>query len=324
VGGVGPVTLGDEEARRRGTQKTVLERKAPPTFDVLVEQESWNRVTIHHDLAAAVDSLLRGHATTAELRERDAEGRVASRLVVVEPMEATAGPAASAPEPSFGYFSREEDELAPAYRGRQGRRHRSAAPWTDDVPVAVAADDELEEATGTLGAASTVSPVTRRRRTMRIYPFGVSRDRIEQSARRLCVPVEISQDQKNADAVIALKEFYRRQPDRLRASESTRTPIYVLKNNTVEQMAEALAHMFDLGQTAPVSGATARGENPRDALLEAEDAINRVLTTGGGQVELAPQNSYVRRMQHQLAERYNLTSRSRGKEPNRRVRIFGR
>jgi stage III sporulation protein SpoIIIAA len=324
VGGVGAVTLGDEEARRRGTQKTVLERKAPPTFDVLVEQEERHLVGVHHDVAASVDALLRGEAPQRELRERDAEGRVVSRLVVVEPMDATASPAASAPEPSFGYFSRDEEELAPAYRGRQGRRNRSAAPWTDDVPVALAAEDDLEEATGTLGAASPVAPVTRRRRTMRVYPFGVSRDRIEQSARRLRVPVEISQDQKNADAVIALKEFYRRQPDRLRASESTRTPIYVLKNNTVEQMAEALAHMFDLGQPAPVSATTARGENPRDALLEAEDAINRVLSTGGGQVELAPQNSYVRRMQHQLAERYNLTSRSRGKEPNRRVRIFGR
>jgi hypothetical protein len=322
---VGAVTLGDEEARRRGTQKTVLERKAPPTFDVLVEQESWSRVTIHHDVAAAVDELLRGHAPTAEVRERDAEGRVTSRLVVVEPLEAATGTATAAPEPSFGYFSRAEEEFTPAYRGRrQGRRNRSAAPWTDDLPAAAPDEEEVEEATGTLGAAASVAPVARRRRPLRIYPFGVSRDRIEQSARRLRVPVEISQDQSHADAVIALKEFYRRQPDQLRASESTRTPIYVLKNNTVEQMAEALAHMFELGQPAPASAATGRQENPRDALLEAEDAINRVLTSGSGQVELAPQNSYVRRMQHQLAERYNLTSRSRGKEPNRRVRIFGR
>src|SRR5512146_1212675 len=82
VGGIGAVTLGDEEARRRGTQKTVLERKAPPTFDVLVEQESWRRVTVHHDVAAAVDDLLRGHPPTAELRERDEAGQVKSRLVV--------------------------------------------------------------------------------------------------------------------------------------------------------------------------------------------------------------------------------------------------
>src|SRR5215813_3741329 len=90
VGGIQAVTLGDEEARRRGTQKTVLERKAPPTFDVLVEQESWCRVVVHKDVASAVDELLRGHAPTAELRERDEQDRVHARTIVVAPENVTA------------------------------------------------------------------------------------------------------------------------------------------------------------------------------------------------------------------------------------------
>jgi hypothetical protein len=147
---------------------------------------------------------------------------------------------------------------------------------------------------------------------------------LEQSARQLRVPVEISHDLPHADAVIALKNFYQRQPERLRPAESDRKPIYVLKNNTIEQMAEALAHLFELGRPGQAVAGANQHDAARDALLEAEDAINRVLTAGGGQVELGPQNSYVRRMQHQLAERYNLTSRSRGKEPNRRVRIVSR
>jgi hypothetical protein len=68
--------LGDEEARRRGTQKTVLERKAPPTFDVLVEQEERHLVGVHHELAEAVDALLRGEAPQREMRERLADGSV--------------------------------------------------------------------------------------------------------------------------------------------------------------------------------------------------------------------------------------------------------
>ena len=337
VGGIGAVTLGDEEARRRGTQKTVLERKAPPTFDVLVEQESWRRVTVHHDVAAAVDDILRGHPPTAELRERDEAGQVKSRLVVVEPIESSAWGGGGVPGASherddlsdFGYFSRME-EPAP-YRQRRGGGAAAragggggAAYWSGEetLPHTLTLDAEAEEPTGTLGAPM----VTRRRRTVRIYPFGISRDRLEQSARQLRLPVEISQDQNHADVVIALKNFYRRQPDRLRPAESERKPIYVLKNNTVEQMAEALAHLFELGrqEQAMVTGPVPNKDDPREALLEAEDAINYVLTLGGGQVELSPQNSQVRRMQHQMAERYNLTSRSRGKEPNRRVRIFGR
>ena len=74
VGGIQAVTLGDEEARRRGTQKTVLERKAPPTFDVLVEQEERHLVGIHKDVAASVDDLLRGESPQREMRERLQDG----------------------------------------------------------------------------------------------------------------------------------------------------------------------------------------------------------------------------------------------------------
>ena len=60
IGGIQSVTLGDEEARRRGTQKTVLERKAPPTFDVIVEIQDREKVLVHADVAATVDALLLG------------------------------------------------------------------------------------------------------------------------------------------------------------------------------------------------------------------------------------------------------------------------
>ncbi|NJO81544.1 MAG: AAA family ATPase [Blastochloris sp.] len=76
VGGIQAVTLGDEEARRRGTQKTVLERKAPPTFDVLVELVGRDEVVVYTDVAQAVDALLREEQPANERRTRDADGRV--------------------------------------------------------------------------------------------------------------------------------------------------------------------------------------------------------------------------------------------------------
>ena len=74
IGGIQSVTLGDEEARRRRTQKSVLERKAPPTFDVIVEIQDRERVAVHSDVAETVDALLRGDAVAPELRWRDEEG----------------------------------------------------------------------------------------------------------------------------------------------------------------------------------------------------------------------------------------------------------
>jgi hypothetical protein len=58
------------------------------------------------------------------------------------------------------------------------------------------------------------------------------------------------------------------------------------------------------------------------AMQEAEDAITTVLNNGDPSIELTPQNSYIRRLQHQLAQRYNVVSRSAGREPYRRVRIY--
>jgi stage III sporulation protein SpoIIIAA len=76
IGGIESVTLSDEEARRRGTQKTVLERRAPPTFDVLVEIQDRQRLNVHHSVAASVDALLRGRLPEAEVRYRDDSGEV--------------------------------------------------------------------------------------------------------------------------------------------------------------------------------------------------------------------------------------------------------
>jgi stage III sporulation protein SpoIIIAA len=80
LGGIQSVTLSDEEARRRGTQKTVLERKSPPTFDVLIEIQDRERVAIHQPLAEVVDAALRGPLPTPRIRMRTREGRIISNI----------------------------------------------------------------------------------------------------------------------------------------------------------------------------------------------------------------------------------------------------
>src|SRR5699024_1707696 len=74
IGGIQSVTLSDEEARRRGTQKSILERKAPPTFGVMVEIVERDEVIVHNDVAATVDALLRGAPRRSERRKRQGDG----------------------------------------------------------------------------------------------------------------------------------------------------------------------------------------------------------------------------------------------------------
>jgi hypothetical protein len=146
--------------------------------------------------------------------------------------------------------------------------------------------------------------------TLRVFPHGISRKRLEQAVKELQLPVIIARDPDEADVVMTLKSEYRQKTTALRDAESRGLPIYVLKSNTIVQMEASLTSIFSLEV------------DPREAALrETEEAIGLVFRNVEP-VELSPQNAYIRRLQHQMAERANLISRSRGREPYRRVRLY--
>jgi stage III sporulation protein SpoIIIAA len=259
VGGIQAVTLSDDEARRRGTQKTVLERKAPPTFDVLIEILDQDRFAVHRDVAEVVDRALRGLAPRPEVRVRDGAGGVS--------IETPAAPA-----------------VAPAV-------------W----PGAIG------------GAGSAAGGATRRgRRNVRILPYAVSRPRLERSMRDLRVPAVVVDRLADADCVVTLKSQEKRLPKSLRAAHAEGKPVHVLRNGTTGQLESFLRGLFDVEDVI--------GEQ-HVALREAEAAVRSALDAARP-VELAPQASFVRRLQHELVERFGLSSASRGDEPYRRVVVF--
>jgi stage III sporulation protein SpoIIIAA len=307
IGGIQSVTLSDEEARRRGTQKSILERKAPPTFTVMVEIRNRRQVAIHHDVAATVDSILRGAPLPVEVRTRLDGGRI-----VVEQEEP------SAEWEEFQQVRRTSAALAAARARVPGRRAGEAHGRSAEEhgrPAAVA----TTAAPGRRPVAPAAPP-----KTVRIYPFGVSRNRLESSIRQLNVPATIVRDSREADLVLTLKNYYRRRPQPVADAEASGVPIYVLRANTSAQIDQVIGSYFHL-PAAPASEPAPPGAGPGDAAVlaamqEAEEAIHAVLNHPHT-VELAPQAPYIRRLQHQLAERYNLASTSRGREPNRRVLI---
>ena len=146
--------------------------------------------------------------------------------------------------------------------------------------------------------------------TLRVLPHGVSRKRLEQAIRELHLPVLVARDVDEADVVMTLRSEYRQKTPMLREAEDRSMPVYVLKSNTILQMQASLTSIFALEV------------DPREAALrETEEAIGLVVENAEA-VELSPQNAYIRRLQHQMAERANLVSRSRGREPYRRVRLY--
>jgi stage III sporulation protein SpoIIIAA len=332
VGGIQTVTLGDEEARRRGTQKTVLERKAPPTFDVLVEIVERDRVIVHRSVAETVDAILRGHMVPPESRWRDESGAVHAATKYDYRISETAAdnPGFLPLEPALGYgaFSRgrggahPERGLRPLPGGQRSTRTLPGERLSGERYEPADGSDprrQLEEALNgsgasavdrPIGASRPVSAALRNQRPMSVFAFGVSRKRLEQSVRELGVPVAVARELDEADAVVTLRNYYKRKPAALREAESNGVPIYVLKTNTVLQMENMLASLFDL-----------EADPQEAALRETAEAIGLVQNSGRP-LELGPQNAYVRRLQHQMAERNNLMSRSRGAEPNRRVELL--
>jgi stage III sporulation protein SpoIIIAA len=445
IGGIQSVTLGDEEARRRRTQKSVLERKAPPTFDVIIEIQDRDRVTVHADVAETIDALLRGDAVAPELRWRDEGGvhRTQSRpkpspnpalgpterfsgLVGaglgwrVEPgwrpdaresayrgerggrtapfrpgsgggWRAPRGRASSgqggaggprrggssmapdsrdtepgdpraggpyagtydpAQSPDAPFMTGELADRGPLERGsvplpeprardaRELERHRE---WRDSARQAIQAldaeaggegipaeiddesvEDELDDeellatTPGSDLGESLYDPLGGRAPdgyatslpTIRVVAFGISRKRLEQAIRELQLPVVVVRDLEDADVVMTLRSAYRQKPPALREAEELAKPIYVLKSNTILQMQACLTSLYSVDV------------DPREAALrETEEAIGLVIRAAKP-VELSPQNAYIRRLQHQMAERANLVSRSRGREPYRRVRLY--
>ncbi len=285
VGGIESVTLSDEEARRRGTQKTVLERRAPPTFDVLIEIQDRQRLAIHQDVSVAVDAMLRGRSMGVELRFRDEGGQIHVELEQGRPTSPVLSGRA-------GTVQQQPERIE---RGqRNGVQQQSSARGS-----------RMTQPAGGNGRETT----TRKR----IFPYGVARNRLTQAARLLGVSVEVVSDAGEADVLFTLKSYYRRRQRVILDAEQRRIPIYVLRANTVNQMQNALAEVFGLEATY---------RDPFElALFEAEEAIARI-HAGEPSVDLSPAEAHIRRHQHQLARQAELISHSYGQEPNRHVRIY--
>ncbi|MCK9356322.1 MAG: AAA family ATPase [Dehalococcoidia bacterium] len=181
IGGTQSVTLGDEEARRRGSQKSVLERKAPPTFDVVVEILDFYRVSVHTDVQESVDNLLTHRPVRTELRWVDSNDQVQKQVVL---------------SPEVG-----EPQVAEATEEHQ--------PQGREKPV-------------------------------RVYPFGVNRSRLEATAKRERLNIELVDILEGSDLFLTTRTHYRRKPQRIRDAEMMRIPVYVLRSNDMSQLRQCL------------------------------------------------------------------------------------
>ncbi|AFY34625.1 R3H domain-containing nucleic acid-binding protein [Calothrix sp. PCC 7507] len=326
VGGIQAVTLGDDEARRRGSQKTVLERKAPPTFEIAVEMLERQRWVVHESVADTVDNLLRGRQPNPQTRTVDDEGKVsvARQLAVVNgrgPHSIFAEDASPPMRPSNGWRSSGQMVALPPFsleRERVTGRSEFDRLLDESFNYSEAVDFDATRQPGPNGEDLP----------LHIYPYGVSRHQLEQVISVLTLPVILTKDIDSADAILALRSHVKNHAKLRQMAKARHVPIHVIKSSTIPQITRGLRRLLnmddpELGDDRELQLLLHSGsEDEIDALEEARLAVEQIVIPKGQPVELLPRSSQVRKMQHELVEHYRLKSDSFGEEPNRRLRIY--
>ncbi|MDX2256665.1 MAG: R3H domain-containing nucleic acid-binding protein [Pseudanabaenaceae cyanobacterium bins.39] len=323
IGGIQSVTLGDEEMRRRGLpQKSILERKAQPTFDIAVEMWERYRWAVHTDVAATIDMLLRDRDPGRQIRAVNDQGEVTTTEEQPKNPEVVKNPVVK------GWRSSGRMKpipLDPLVKSRIDHSETIASLSLADNQEASSDESQSQLSEDSLSEYETLKEQFG---TLYVYLYGVSRHQTEEVIQSINLPIEITKDLDEADIVLALRSQIRTSSKVRQVAEARQIPIHAIKTSTLPQINRALRRILhiDASPADTISDlsmfAYGDSEDEIEALEETRLAVEQIVIPKGQPVELLPRSSVIRRMQHELVEHYQLRSESHGAEPNRRLRIY--
>ena len=302
VGGIQSVTLGDEEARRRRTQKTVLERAAEPTFPLAVEMHSRHRWLVHRDVAGTVDALLRGQQGRPQIRELAPDGRLL--------LQDAAPPLPVPPPPPSG-------------RGTPIPMRGGRALVAPPLPNPAAAGPRVlpaEPTTLSSPEESSLQPMA----PLRVCGVGMAPQLLQEAVRGRALPVEVVAEPEEADVLLSLRGQLGRDPDLRRRARVRGVPILVIKSDSPHQLQRALERLVDRRSPEEPDAKDPAGglDDDHAGLEECRLAVEQVVLPQGRPVELLPRSERVREMQSELVGRYRLRCSVFGRGPQQRLRVF--
>lgn len=308
VGGIESVTLGDEEARKRKVQKTILERKGPPTFTCAVEMISRTECRVHHRLDATVDAILAGKSPLFEVRQMHAED----------------GNSLGSPVPSKSHL--EESELSV--------QKISNAELESDK------EDEDYAAALPFKKRNTGRPVNKRSSPICVYTYKILEADLLQVADVMGLEneIDVTDDIGMADAILASSSELEQNPWIQGVAKFYKLPIFVIKWNTMAQMVKAVRMILGMESFGSLPRRSHKisfdieieDDAPKrkptleeiDALEEVRLAIEYIVIPGGEPVELLPRCSEIIARQLELVESYQLSAENSGTELNPRLQIL--
>ncbi len=284
VGGIQAVTLGDDEARRRGSQKTVLERKAPPTFEIAIEMLERQRWVVHESVSETVDDLLRGRQPNPQVRTVNEEGKV---TVTHEFPSAPVGKLSERRE-MIAQGSVDTSTRPTGWRssGQMKPLSRSTSePYSDSSYFEQLLDKSWHQ--GGFANGAQMSGPNGEDLPLHVYPYGISRHQLEQVIQVLNLPVVLTKEMDNADVVLGLRSHVKNHSKIRSIARARHVPIHGIKSSTMPQISRALRHLLNMENPKNPEAIDLRlfaqngSDDELEALEEARLAVEQIVIPQG-------------------------------------------
>ena len=305
IGGIQYVTLGDEEAKRRGSSKSILERKAPPTFEVAIEIHDPQTWVIHENIEQSIDLLLQGQSLPVQRRSliQDYNNLIDCKIIYNQKEVDMNN------DISLKRFSSDKKQKKNYLLNR--------LPQSEKLKT-----KKLVKNNGSLKTEL-------KEKFTFLYIYGINNQDVKSLIKTLGIPVIITKEIQYADAILALANLVKNNRKLKQISHSKKITIHTIQSNNLLQIAKALRLLAKRKELTPIKTNTNNKQLANlisqeflTPLEETRLAIEEIVIAKSIPVDLVPRTSRIRKQQHELVTHYQLKGVSVGKEQNRRIRIL--
>ena len=309
IGGIQYVTLGDEEAKRRGSSKSILERKAPPTFDTAIEIHDPNTWAIHENIEQSVDCLLQGQNFLIQKRS----------LITTTETDTII-------DCKISYNQKESDTIQTSSLKIQGPEKKQKNSYLLNRNNNNNEDKSKNKKT----LKSSGGPQNNLDQEFTfLYVYGINNQDLKSLIKTLKLPIIITKEIQYADAILALANLVKNNRKLKQISHSKKITIHTIQSNSLLQIAKALRILAKKNSLPTAKNKLINnkitGAISREFLTPLEEtrlAIEEIVLTKDIAIDLFPRSSSIRKQQHELIYHYNLVGVTVGKSLNKRLRIF--
>nr|YP_009510875.1 hypothetical protein [Gracilaria gracilis]AXI96548.1 hypothetical protein [Gracilaria gracilis] len=310
IGGIQYVTLGDDEAKRRGSQKSILERKASPAFQVAIEIHDRHSWIVHESVGQAVDQLLQGINLWVQRRKLVNDGSILIQSEQYIPINFVSN--------TSYYYSKVNVKNVKSSK-------TSMNVLNTKVSSNFSKQQNLIQWQQTSSVLSFSQDVLQDLFSIRVYVYYININQVQTIVNSLSLPILVTRDITQADIILALRSNFKHNTKLKQIAKARQITIYTICSSTSANIKRALTKMLNLNKVSnynwEIICQNVKSMELR-TLIETRIAIEKIVNGKKQSVELLPRNVNLRKLQHELINFYNLRSRSFGEEPNRRLKVY--